>query len=85
LERDISMHPEHASFLADIDANPEDDRPRLVFADWLEDHGDPDRADFIRVQCELAQPEDEDPRRGELLDREQQLLDGHRQRVRPRR
>ncbi len=30
--------------------------PRLVYADWLEDHGDPagrDRAEFIRVQMEL--------------------------------
>jgi len=30
-----------------------DDAVRLVFADWLEDHGDPDRAAFIRVQIEL--------------------------------
>jgi uncharacterized protein (TIGR02996 family) len=32
---------------------PYDDAPRLVCADWLEEHGDPDRAEFIRVQCEL--------------------------------
>jgi uncharacterized protein (TIGR02996 family) len=37
--------------------SPEDDAPRLVYADWLEDRGDPDslaRAEFIRVQIELA-------------------------------
>ena len=34
--------------------NPEDDVPRLVFADWLEEHGEADRAEFIRVQCERA-------------------------------
>jgi uncharacterized protein (TIGR02996 family) len=37
-----------------IDA-PEDDSPRLVFADWLEDNGDPDRAEFIRAQIRLAE------------------------------
>ena len=34
--------------------NPDEDSPRLVYADWLEAHGDPDRAAFIRVQCRLA-------------------------------
>jgi uncharacterized protein (TIGR02996 family) len=36
---------------------PDDDAPRLVYADWLEEHGDPDRAEFIRVQCRLAERE----------------------------
>ena len=43
-----------AEFLRDICEHPEDDTPRLIFADWLEDHGEPERAEFIRVQCELA-------------------------------
>jgi uncharacterized protein (TIGR02996 family) len=41
-------------------ANPEDDAPRLVYADWLEDNGeeaDADRARFIRMQCEAARAE----------------------------
>src|SRR3954462_12824674 len=46
------MNTERA-FLDDIIASPEDDAPRLIFADWLEDHGDPDRAEFIRLQVEL--------------------------------
>ena len=29
-------------------------RLRLLFADWLEERGDPDRAEFIRVQIALA-------------------------------
>ncbi|MCI0457352.1 MAG: TIGR02996 domain-containing protein [Gemmataceae bacterium] len=36
---------------------PHDNAPRLVYADWLEEHGDPSstaRAELIRVQCELA-------------------------------
>jgi uncharacterized protein (TIGR02996 family) len=43
-------------FLSGIRAEPDDDAPRLVFADWLEDQGDAERAEFIRVQCELARP-----------------------------
>lgn len=39
--------------LSDIIASPGDDGLRLIFADWLEDAGDPDRAAFIRVQVEL--------------------------------
>jgi uncharacterized protein (TIGR02996 family) len=42
------------TFLADILANPEDDTPRLVYADWLDEHGAEERADLIRVQCELG-------------------------------
>jgi uncharacterized protein (TIGR02996 family) len=40
------------SFLATIRANFDDDAPRLVFADWLDDHGDP-RGEMIRLSCEL--------------------------------
>lgn len=43
------------AFIADIAANPEDLARRLIFADWLEDNGDPERAEFIRVQMELSQ------------------------------
>src|SRR5262245_58187386 len=39
-----------AGFLADILEHPEDDTPRLVYADWLDDHGQPERAEFIRAQ-----------------------------------
>ena len=38
------------AFVAAIAANPHDDLPRLVFADWLDEHGDPERAEFIRTQ-----------------------------------
>jgi uncharacterized protein (TIGR02996 family) len=40
-------------FLADIVERPED-APRLVFADWLEENGEADRAEFIRLQVALA-------------------------------
>ena len=41
-------------FLDDIVANIDDDTPRLVYADWLMENGQDDRAEFIRVQVELA-------------------------------
>jgi uncharacterized protein (TIGR02996 family) len=47
------MTPDEA-FLADIIESPDDDTPRLVYADWLEDNDQPDRAAFIRVQCRPA-------------------------------
>ena len=40
-------------FLAAIAARPDDDLPRLIFADWLDEHGDADRATFIRLQCSV--------------------------------
>lgn len=61
-------------FLQTILAAPEDDAPRLIFADWLEEQGETERAEFIRIQCELAQSAEGDPRRKRLRAREQELL-----------
>ena len=41
-----------ARLLADILANPDDDGPRLVLADWLSQRGDP-RGELINVQCAM--------------------------------
>jgi uncharacterized protein (TIGR02996 family) len=62
------------AFLQTICENPDDDVPRLVYADWLEEHGDADRAEFIRVQIELAKMDRGDPRRSALAVREAELL-----------
>lgn len=40
--------------LGEVCSAPDDDIPRLVLADWLEEHGQSERAEFVRVQCELA-------------------------------
>jgi uncharacterized protein (TIGR02996 family) len=40
------------ALLAGVIADPEDDAVRLVYADWLEDSGDSDRAEFIRLQVQ---------------------------------
>ncbi|MBX9580191.1 MAG: TIGR02996 domain-containing protein [Gemmataceae bacterium] len=42
-------------------ADPADDTPRLVYADALEDAGQPDRAGFVRGQVELARSAEWDP------------------------
>lgn len=42
------------ALLKAILAHPDDDTPRLIYADWLEERGDSARADLIRVQCELG-------------------------------
>src|SRR4051812_32083073 len=67
-------------FQRDIIENPDDDSRRLIYADWLEEHSQPERAEFIRVQCELASlPEDDYLRWMELEARERALLAGHRE------
>lgn len=53
-------------FLRAIFASPADDLPRLVFADWLDEHDQPDWAACIRVGCERAGLPDDDPRSQEL-------------------
>jgi uncharacterized protein (TIGR02996 family) len=68
--------PDHAAFLRAILDDPADDGPRLVYADWLEERGDP-RGEFIRVQCTLARLDGDDPRRAELDRREATLLRQH--------
>lgn len=48
------MEHEYKGLLQDVCANPDDAAPRLIMADWLEDHGsrsgDKERAEFIRLQ-----------------------------------
>ena len=53
------MLSDRDALLAAIRANPDEDTPRLMFADWLDESGDANRAEFVRLQCELAAAEDE--------------------------
>lgn len=55
-----------------------DDRPRLVYADFLDDAGAPARAELVRVQLALARLGDDDPRRPALCDRQAELLAANR-------
>ncbi|MBX3232217.1 MAG: TIGR02996 domain-containing protein [Labilithrix sp.] len=42
--------PEEQAFLAALLADPRDDETRLVYADWLEEHGKTAHAEFLRTQ-----------------------------------
>jgi uncharacterized protein (TIGR02996 family) len=75
---------EQRALWAAIRAHPDDDTPRLIYADWLQERGDEARAEFIRVQCALAQfdtnrQSEKPPReRGQLALRSDQLLGPNR-------
>jgi uncharacterized protein (TIGR02996 family) len=43
------------AFLADAKEHPDDNTPRLVLADWLDEHGD-ERGEFVRLQCQRTTP-----------------------------
>lgn len=78
----MAVEEEQAFFRA-IRARPDDDLPRLVYADWLDEHDEHDRAQFIRIQCELASGTNDgeplsDERRRALEAREAELFAGHR-------
>jgi uncharacterized protein (TIGR02996 family) len=71
------VDPADAAFLRTILAAPDEDTPRLVYADYLEEKGQFERAEFIRIQCELARTPSFFPRYPELTTREQELLALH--------
>jgi uncharacterized protein (TIGR02996 family) len=62
------------ALLRHIGDHPTDDVPRLVYADWLDEHGRTERAEFIRVQCALAQAEATGRTVTRLRRREQALM-----------
>ncbi len=57
--------------------NPDDDMPRLVFADWLEENGQAERAEFTRLKIALESASGDI--RKEMEQRARQLLRQHRQ------
>ncbi len=67
--------PQVLAFLKDIKENPDDDTPRLVLADWLEEQGDP-RGEFVRLQCQRQQPGQESATAWPT-NREVELLETH--------
>lgn len=60
--------------LAAVINSPDDNGPRYAYADWCQQNGDPERAEFIRVQCALFSNPLDDNERNELNRREQELL-----------
>jgi uncharacterized protein (TIGR02996 family) len=68
------------ALLAAVCEAPDDDAPRLVYADWLEEHGDAKdqaHAELIRVQIELTRLPLDDDRRAELRAREERVRHKH--------
>jgi uncharacterized protein (TIGR02996 family) len=72
----LSSHPELRILLADVKAQPDEDTPRLILADWLQDQGDP-RGELIHLQVVRARLTVDEPRHDELLRREWQILSRH--------
>jgi uncharacterized protein (TIGR02996 family) len=66
------------AFLKRITDDPDDDLPRLVFADWLDEHGLGEYAEFIRLQIDRARRGDATPsaRERELFHRNEGWLLG---------
>jgi uncharacterized protein (TIGR02996 family) len=62
------------ALLQAIQREPDDDTLRLVYADWLDDHDDPDRAELIRVQIEAERHRNGSPEYERLTDRAVELL-----------
>jgi uncharacterized protein (TIGR02996 family) len=52
-----SQLAEREGLLRAVIEAPADDGPRLVYADWLEDNGEPERAEFIRIQIAMHRHE----------------------------
>jgi uncharacterized protein (TIGR02996 family) len=75
-----SLRPEVQAFLQEIKSHPEDDTPRLILADWLQEFGTPEeaaRGEFIRIQVLRHQMLDSDPRQQGLRDRQNELIRAH--------
>lgn len=65
--------PDAAALLRAIVRHPDDDTPRRVYADWLQENGRAEEAELLRVQCDLARAEPRDPDYSDLLDRDEEL------------
>ncbi|WP_157370008.1 TIGR02996 domain-containing protein [Zavarzinella formosa] len=52
---DYTAHPEYLALIETVCTHPVDDAPRGILADWIQEHGDDERGEFIRKQ--LASPD----------------------------
>ncbi len=50
----MSEADESCLWHAVLDAEPDDELPSLIYADWLEEHGQSERAELLRIQWALA-------------------------------
>src|SRR5436305_319054 len=68
--------PDESGFLQALLDDPDDQAARLIFADWLDERGDP-RGAFLRVQTALAACVPDLARRTELQTKERDWLGRH--------
>ena len=68
---------EREALLRAVRAHPDADTPRLVYADWLQERGDDERAELIRAQCRMRAPGLPDDDFRALSARTNELLSAH--------
>jgi len=68
----MELHPDETVFLGEIEADLSDDTARLVYADWLEERGDP-RGEYLRIEVELASGDGAIENLGEAIERVKRL------------
>jgi len=76
-----SIPPEMLIFFRDIKEHPDDDTPRLIFADWLQEHGDVERAargEYLRLRVLRHRLSPDDPSYDILKRREGELFSEYR-------
>jgi uncharacterized protein (TIGR02996 family) len=71
---DPDRDPQETAFLKSIVETPDDDGTRLIYADWLEEHGQAEKAQFVRLEVELSKMPRSDSR-FTSLDAEMGLLE----------
>jgi uncharacterized protein (TIGR02996 family) len=68
------MSADRQALIDAIRDEPDNERLRLVYADWLEDSGDPQRAEYVRLCYELAGLDAGDPHAVQLASRRARLF-----------
>src|SRR5262245_5223413 len=68
--------PEVLGLLAECKDRSEEDGPRLILADYLEERGDP-RGTFVRLQVQAARLDEDDPQRAECQRQAEELSRPH--------
>jgi uncharacterized protein (TIGR02996 family) len=73
---DIDPRLQLGVFLKEIKDHPEDNTPRFILADWLQDRGDP-RGELLALDMQRHLLPEDDPRWAALWHQERQLLRRH--------
>jgi uncharacterized protein (TIGR02996 family) len=70
------LRPEVLGLLAESKDRSEEDGPRLILADYLEERGDP-RGTFVRLQVQAARLDEDNPQRAECQRQAEELSQPH--------